>query len=140
MQELRVAGIKITPSYKGNGFIKSLGKSRVPFIILGKLEGTECDYIYSMQRGKLYGAPGATASYLTVYYNKDLFAQAGVNVPAKYSEFINAFNTLKSMNIVPIAMVGQEWICWYFAHLDIGRAMVPDYFDDFKTGKASSFN
>ena len=67
--------------------------------------------------GSLYGAPGAYAQYLTVFYNKDLFEQAGVTVPATYDEFLKACDTLKAKGITPIAMGGQEATPYMFAWL-----------------------
>lgn len=89
--------------------------------------------------GKIYGTPGATAQYLTVYYNKDLFAKAGVNVPKTYAEFISVSDTLKSKNITPIAIGGQENLPYLFTYLIIGQAMAPDYFADLRSGKANSY-
>lgn len=83
MQELRVAGIIITPSYKGNEFIKSLNKSKVPFIVLGKLEGTDSDYITFDDRTATYKA----AKYLTEIGHRKIACLVNGNIdtnPFKY--------------------------------------------------------
>lgn len=89
--------------------------------------------------GSLYGAPGAYAQYLTVFYNKDLFEQAGVTVPATYDEFLKACDTLKAKGITPIAMGGQEATPYMFAWLVSCQALAPDYFEDIRSGKVSTF-
>ena len=43
--QLRVSGIIIAPSYRGSEFVKQLKKSTIPFIVLGKIEGIDIDYI-----------------------------------------------------------------------------------------------
>ena len=59
--ELRVAGVIITPSYKGTEYVRNLNQAKVPSIVLGKLEGTDCDYITFDDRAATYKA----AKFLT---------------------------------------------------------------------------
>lgn len=89
--------------------------------------------------GSLYGAPGVYAQYLSVYYNKDLFAQAGINsFPTTYDEFIAACDALKAAGITPIAMGGQEATPYMFAWLITTQAMSSEFFNDIRSGKANT--
>ncbi len=59
--------------------------------------------------GKSYGVPWDMGA-VTFWYNKDLFAQAGVEVPTTWSEFLAACETLKAAGITPISVgEGDKW-------------------------------
>lgn len=54
--------------------------------------------------GKLYGIP-STRQLVGYFYNKDLFAQAGIEAPAKtWDEFFEQCEALKQAGIVPMSM------------------------------------
>ena len=70
--------------------------------------------------GKVYGIPvSKEISY--IYYNKDLFAEAGLEAPdvayETWDEFFDACDTLKSKNITPVSMDTADlgWLSnlWY---------------------------
>ncbi len=52
--------------------------------------------------GQAWGI-GNQLEFIAVYYNKDLFEQAGLAVPATYAEFQAACTALKEAGVVPIA-------------------------------------
>lgn len=52
--------------------------------------------------GKVYGV-AFDLQTMGVFYNKDMFTEAGVEVPKTYAEFIQVCDTLKSKNITPFA-------------------------------------
>ncbi|MBB6672260.1 LacI family DNA-binding transcriptional regulator [Cohnella nanjingensis] len=54
-QELRVAGIIITPSYKGSDTLQMLKDTRIPFVAMGKLDEAE-DYVTFDDEGATYKA------------------------------------------------------------------------------------
>ncbi|MHB8087150.1 MAG: extracellular solute-binding protein [Anaerolineaceae bacterium] len=59
--------------------------------------------------GKSYGVPWDMGA-VTFWYNKDLFEQAGVEVPTTWSEFLTACETLKAAGITPISVgEGDKW-------------------------------
>ncbi|MDO9121540.1 MAG: extracellular solute-binding protein [Anaerolineaceae bacterium] len=59
--------------------------------------------------GKSYGVPWDLGA-VTFWYNKDLFAQAGVEVPTTWSEFLTVCETLKAAGITPISVgAGDKW-------------------------------
>ena len=56
--------------------------------------------------GKIWQAPTNSQVIPFVFYNKDLFKQAGVEVPKTWAEFQAAVTKLKAAGIKPIQMVG----------------------------------
>jgi raffinose/stachyose/melibiose transport system substrate-binding protein len=67
---------------------------------------------------KVYGLPAGTANTSGIYYNKEIFAKAGIaKLPATYEEFLQAADSIKKLGISPIAMGGGDiymWPMWFF--------------------------
>jgi raffinose/stachyose/melibiose transport system substrate-binding protein len=69
--------------------------------------------------GEQYGVP-YTFGLVGFFYNKDLFAQAGIDEPpATWDEFLEDVQALKDAGITPIAVAGQDkWpAMFYWAYL-----------------------
>ena len=69
--------------------------------------------------GEQYGVP-YTFGLVGFFYNKDLFAQAGIDEPpATWDEFLADVQALKDAGITPIAVAGQDkWpAMFYWAYL-----------------------
>jgi raffinose/stachyose/melibiose transport system substrate-binding protein len=62
--------------------------------------------------GHIYSYPFAGIEFELLYYNKKLFAEAGVQAPIKtYAEWNDAINKFKAKGIVPLAIFSKEkWI------------------------------
>lgn len=59
--------------------------------------------------GKMFAVPFAAVSH-AVYYNKDIFAEAGVSIPKTWEDFMAVCETLKSKGYTPLANgLGDEW-------------------------------
>jgi raffinose/stachyose/melibiose transport system substrate-binding protein len=74
--------------------------------------------------GKYYGIPW-DMGIVSVWYNKDLFAKAGIaNTPTTWSEFLADVKTLKDAGITPIALgEGHTWMgmhIWSYLFTRIG--------------------
>jgi len=77
------------------------------------------DFVYPKNgaiNGKVYQLPANTQTVPVVYYNKKLFADAGITAPPKtYQELIDASAKLKAKGITPFVSgggkdtVGQAW-------------------------------
>lgn len=63
--------------------------------------------------GKIYGAPVRVDGKIFVY-NKELFAQAGVEIPETWEEFVTVCEQLDAAGIVPIAFGNQA--PWAVSH------------------------
>jgi len=79
--------------------------------------------VYSYQ-GKNYGVP-RDMGLVGFWYNKDLFAQAGITAPpTTWSEFLDVVKKLKAAGITPIALgEGDKWpgaFWWEYLAVRIG--------------------
>jgi raffinose/stachyose/melibiose transport system substrate-binding protein len=58
--------------------------------------------------GPLYGIPNY-GEFVSVYYNKDLFDQHGVKVPATMAEFEAAMDAFVAAGVTPLSVAGAEY-------------------------------
>lgn len=83
-----------------------------------------------MGSGAWYGIPNY-GEFVTVYYNKALFEQAGVEVPTTYDEFLAVMDAFLAEGITPLATAGLEYPLgqlWYQLALSkADRQWVNDY-------------
>lgn len=83
-----------------------------------------------MGSGAWYGVPNY-GEFVTVYYNKDAFASAGLEVPETYDEFIAVLDAFQAQGITPLAEAGLEYPLgqlWYqLALSQADRQWVNDY-------------
>lgn len=77
-----------------------------------------------------YGIPNY-GEFVTVYYNKDMFAQAGLEVPTTYDEFVDVMDAFVAKGITPLAEAGAEYPLgqlWYqLALTKADRSWIDDY-------------
>ncbi|MFL6115559.1 MAG: ABC transporter substrate-binding protein [Catenulispora sp.] len=75
-----------------------------------------------MGSGDWYGIPDY-AEFGMVYYNKDMFAKYGVQVPTTFEEFTAALDTFAKAGITPLASAGAEYPAQqYLYNLALGKA------------------
>lgn len=83
-----------------------------------------------MGSGSWFGIPNY-GEFVTVYYNKDLFAAAGLEVPTTYDEFVDVLDAFVAQGITPLAEAGAEYPLgqlWYqLALTQADRQFVNDY-------------
>ncbi len=83
-----------------------------------------------MGSGKWYGVPNY-GEYVMVFYNKDMFAKYGVQVPTTLADFEKALATFKSKGITPISNAAAEYpaqqIFYELALSHADRSWVDDY-------------
>lgn len=59
--------------------------------------------------GKMFAVPFAAVSH-AVYYNKDIFAEAGIEIPTTWEDFLVVCQQLKDSDITPLANgLADEW-------------------------------
>jgi raffinose/stachyose/melibiose transport system substrate-binding protein len=76
--------------------------------------------------GKVYGINLGRVSYSGIYYNKDLFAAQGVEVPTTWSELVAACETFKAADIPCMTAGGKDgWPIFVGAYGLIG-SIYPD--------------
>ncbi|MBE1874868.1 ABC transporter substrate-binding protein [Myceligenerans pegani] len=83
-----------------------------------------------MGSGEWYGVPNY-GEFVGVYYNKDMFAEHGLEEPTTLEEFEDVLATFQEEGITPLAEAGAEYPLgqlWYELVLAYGdRALVDDY-------------
>ena len=83
-----------------------------------------------MGSGNWYGVPNY-GEYVMVYYNKDVFAANGIEVPTTLDEFTAAMDTLVAAGTTPICMAGAEYpagqLAYQLALTKADRSFVDDY-------------
>jgi len=92
-------------TFTAPGYIAALDYETVPELknfSLTIMEGAK-----GRKDGKIYGVPFASQT-IVIYYNKKLFAQAGVTVPKTWDQFLGIMKTLKDKGILPLANGGKE--------------------------------
>ncbi|GAA2884703.1 extracellular solute-binding protein [Streptosporangium fragile] len=78
-----------------------------------------------MGSGNWYGVPNY-AEYVMVYYNKDAFKKAGVEVPTTFDEFTAVLDTFVKAGTTPIAVGGAEYPAQQiFYQLALSKAQRP---------------
>ncbi len=97
---------------------------------------------YNTIDGKMYTAPSTTASYAGMYYNKELFAQAGIEeFPKTMDEFWEVCDQLVAAGITPLSLHTTEtgWCPMIFATsqfaltesgMEFANTMYPTDFDN----------
>lgn len=85
--------------------------------------------------GKIYAVPTNFAAAL-VFYNTEMFAAAGVEVPTNFTELINACQKLKDAGYTPISCsAGTAWCLSMIAGYLCDRAGGPNNLKDVSAGK-----
>lgn len=87
-----------------------------------------------MGSGNWYGVP-TYGEYVTVYYNKDMFAANGIPVPTTKAELTSAMDAFVAKGITPVATAGAEYPLgqlWYQLVLSHADRSFVDNFQLFK--------
>ncbi|HWR12398.1 MAG TPA: extracellular solute-binding protein [Rectinemataceae bacterium] len=97
--------------YAGKGYLVDLGKQNV----LGKVvESAKPSVTWN---GKLWGLPMDFAG-IGIIYNKDIFAQYGLKVPATYRDLEKICRTLRTNGVTPFAgLLKENWSMGHFITL-----------------------
>jgi raffinose/stachyose/melibiose transport system substrate-binding protein len=86
--------------------------------------------------GRVYGLP--TAGYVEgIYYNKKIFRDLGIPIPATWEEFLAACGKLKASGIVPLALGASDgWVTNMIANTLWVRMAGPDVVERIRAGDA----
>lgn len=69
--------------------------------------------------GKIYGIPLSTNT-IQIYYNKKIFEENGLSIPATWDDLIQVSESLKSKNITPFAFGAKDGWILSLTHAAIG--------------------
>jgi ABC-type glycerol-3-phosphate transport system substrate-binding protein len=87
--------------------------------------------------GKKYFLP-LTQHYVPFFYNKAVFAKAGVTPPKTWEEFLKVCDTLKKAGFTPIALGSRErWPAQFWLDYPLLRTAGPEYRARLMNGQAS---
>lgn len=88
-------------------------------------------------RGKLIGVPCRGTQPVFIFYNKKVFAAAGAQPPATWSELTGLVQVFKKKNITPFAIAGTSTFSWtelmWIEYL-VDRLAGPDLFKKIAAG------
>jgi raffinose/stachyose/melibiose transport system substrate-binding protein len=71
-------------------------------------------------QGRVWAVPLSAVNVTTFFYNKRLFAQAGLAVPGTYAEFRAAVPRLRQLGVIPVVHQGKNawmWPIYYMSAL-----------------------
>jgi raffinose/stachyose/melibiose transport system substrate-binding protein len=79
-----------------------------------------------MGSGNWYGVSDY-AEYLTVYYNKSMFAHYGIAVPTTFAQFTAAMDKFAKAGVTPLANAGNDYAAMqYLYELELSKATAQD--------------
>lgn len=90
-------------------------------------------------KGKVYGLPVDLQS-IGIFYNKKVFADKGIKIPATWNELIAACDKLRAAGVAPFAHPYKDsWTVFvdFFADEYVVRADYPDMYEQIEAGKKS---
>ena len=93
----------IMPGYVNNGMVEDL-TDVVDFSII-----TDDAMKLATIDGKQYSVPWLTMDSRACFYNKDIFAENGWEVPKTFSEFEELLAKIKEAGITPISQCYEDW-------------------------------
>ena len=106
---------------------------------LADMPDTATGGVVAISDGKFYGVP-YSVPVLGVFYNTDIFAANGIDVPRTYADFVAAADKLKAAGVTPIASGGAQGSAWA---LEIGVGMIgptiygAGFYDEMMSGAAT---
>ncbi|MEE1830230.1 ABC transporter substrate-binding protein [Streptomyces sp. SP17KL33] len=104
----------LTPEVTARGWDKKIGA--------GVRTTSQYDEDGVMGSGKWYGVPNY-AEYTMVFYNKDLFAEHGIDEPTTLAELTAAMDKFVKAGITPLANAGAEYMAQqYLYQLALSKA------------------
>jgi len=87
-----------------------------------------------MGDGDWFGVPNY-GEYVTVYYNKDMFKDAGLEIPTTFDQFVSVMDAFAQKGITPLAEAGAEYPLgqlWYQLALSKADRTFVDQYQLFK--------
>jgi raffinose/stachyose/melibiose transport system substrate-binding protein len=90
--------------------------------------------------GKTYGIPLNGMQPVVLYYNKDVFAEAGVEPPETYEDLLSLVRTFREQGITPISLGGaSKWPNLMYEQYLVDRLGGPEVFQAVLDGKPDAW-
>lgn len=91
--------------------------------------------------GKIYAMPATTVQPIIFYYNKEVFAKAGVQPPKTWDDLMSLVKTFNGLGIAPLSLGGQSrWTSMMWLEYMFDRVGGPAVFNDIYAGKANAWS
>jgi len=91
--------------------------------------------------GQTYAVPNNQSQPVILYYNQELFDQAGATVPTTYEELLDAVEKFKAIDVIPISLAGQSvWPELMYIQYLTDRVGGPEVFQAVLDGQADSWS
>ncbi|WP_104086343.1 extracellular solute-binding protein [Arthrobacter sp. GMC3] len=91
--------------------------------------------------GKIYALPNETVAPIIFFYNKELFAKAGVQPPKTWDDLMSLTTTFNDMGVAPISLGGQSrWTSMMWLEYMFDRVGGPEVFNDIFAAKANAWS
>lgn len=69
----------------------------------------ESSVAYNTRDGKMYSSPAVMTSYVGIYYNKEIFENAGISeFPTNWDDFFDACEKIKATGVAPLSLHTTE--------------------------------
>ena len=90
--------------------------------------------------GKTYGVPLNGMQPVVLYYNKDVFAEAGVQPPKTFDDLLSLVRTFKDRGVTPISLGGgSKWPNLMYEQYLVDRIGGPEVFQAVIDGKPDAW-
>jgi len=90
--------------------------------------------------GKVYSSPTASVDGRAVFYNKDIFAELGLEIPKTFDEFEAMLPVIKDAGYIPISFAAMDpWNC-LFCFEPVLAATALDYLEEYVAGNTVAVN
>jgi raffinose/stachyose/melibiose transport system substrate-binding protein/xylobiose transport system substrate-binding protein len=92
--------------------------------------------------GKVYGVPMEGVQPVALFWNKDVFARAGITAaPATWAELLTDIDKMKAAKVTPIALAGsQAWTELMWLEYLLDRVGGPEVFAGIQAGKPGAWD
>lgn len=91
--------------------------------------------------GKTYALPNNAMQPVLLYYNKDLFRQAGMQPPTTWDQLLALIPKFTAKGIAPLSLAGQsKWPELMYEEYLVDRLGGPQVFDNIVAGKANAWS
>jgi raffinose/stachyose/melibiose transport system substrate-binding protein len=128
--------------YNSGSLLQALNPAQTLVDLTGDpvLQNVQKDFLPVVtQAGKVYGVPGGTAMGGGILYNRKVYDQLGLKVPATWAEFMANNDKIKAAGITPVISTFKDtWTSQLFVLGDFYnvQAAVPSFAQDYTANKA----
>ncbi|MFI5934404.1 extracellular solute-binding protein [Actinoplanes sp. NPDC051494] len=91
--------------------------------------------------GKIYAMPAETVAPIVLFYNKEVFANAGAQPPQSWGDVMNLVEVFKAKNVAPFSLAGQSrWTNMMWLEFLFDRIGGPEVFEAAYNGEANAWS